>query len=102
MKDHFARSGEWRVAGGEWRVASGERRVASECKYTHAIRFLQLATSHSPHRANFQDPPVHSPPRSAGFTPFLCAPKPNGRGLNSPTIATSLFSGIFSSRPAAQ
>ena len=46
--------------------------------------------------------PAQSPARSAGLTPFLKAPKPKGSGLYSPTMATSLCSGILSSRPTAQ
>src|SRR4051812_9680276 len=45
---------------------------------------------------------VQSPARSDGFTPFLKAPKPKGKGLYSPTRVTSLCSGILSSRPTAQ
>lgn len=35
--------------------------------------------------------------KSAGLTPVAKAPKPNGRGLNSPTNATSDFGAILSS-----
>ncbi len=39
---------------------------------------------------------------ASGLTPFAAPPKPNGRGLNSPTMLTSLSGTILSSRPSVQ